>query len=561
MPPRAPIADLPTHAVTNMPPHLGDQDLWRENTALRDWVARFDGGWAEEHLAGAGRVAGAAETFDKADAANRYPPELKAFDRYGMRINQVAFHPAYHDLMEMAVGHGLTGFAWTHNKPGAQVAHMALTYLFSQAEGGVMCPMSMTYSVLPLFHANLGVCDDWIPRFLSTSYDRRDIPVTEKTGATIGMFMTEKQGGSDVRSNSTSARPAGAATGRDGAYLLSGHKFFCSAPMSDAFLTLAYTEGGQSCFLVPRWTPDGGRNRLAIQRLKDKLGNRSNASSEMEFQDTYGVMIGEEGRGIRTIIDMVQGNRIFCAASSAALMRQGLVQALHFTAHRTAFQKKLLQQPLMRNVLADLALEAEAALALVLRVAQAMDRAGDDAGEAALARIGTAIAKYWICKRAPFFLYEAMECHGGSGYIEESILPRLYREAPVNSIWEGSGNIMCLDVLRAMHREPEAVAALYGELELARGLDGRFDAEIDALKADLAQPADLELRARQLTERLAVALQAGLLLRYGPPAHADAFCASRLGPDWRGCFGTLPSECDFDAILERAMRAGPEIAV
>jgi len=318
---------------------------------------------------------------------------------------------------------------------------------------------------------------------------------------------------------------------------------------------IGYSNGGQSCFLVPRWTPDGARNSLAIQRLKDKLGNRSNASSEMEFQDTYGVMIGEEGRGIRTILDMVQGNRIYCAASSAALMRQGLVQALHFTSHRTVFQKRLQQQPLMQNVLADLALEVEAALALVLRVAQAMDNAADSDNEAALARIGTAIAKYWICKRAPFHIFEAMECHGGSGYIEDSILPRLYREALVNSIWEGSGNVMCLDVLRAMRREPDALSALFVELELARGLDERFDTEIDALNTDLAQRTDLELRARQLTERLAVALQAGLLLRFGPTAHAEAFCASRFGPLWRGCFGTLPANCDFDTILDRAMRA------
>ena len=555
MPPRAPIGELPTHAVTNMPPHLGDQDLWAEDAALQDWVGRFGGGWAKGHLAEAGRDAGRAKTFELAEAANRFPPELKSFDRYGMRINQVAFHPAYHELMALAVRHGLAGFAWTNRRPGAQVVHMALTYMFSQVEGGVMCPMSMTYSVLPMLFANPGAGDFLIPLLLSRDYDGRDVPLDEKTGATVGMFMTEKQGGSDVRSNATTARPCGSATGRDQAYFLTGHKFFCSAPMSDAFFTLAYTENGQSCFLVPRWKPDGTRNALFIQRLKDKLGNRSNASSEIEFQETYGVMIGEEGRGIRTIIDMVQGNRIFCAASSAAMMRQGLVQALHHTSHRSAFQKRLIQQPLMRNVLADLAVEAEAALALTLRVAQAMDNGEADAGEAALARLGTAIAKYWVCKRAPGHLYEAMECHGGSGYVEDSILPRLYREAPVNSIWEGSGNVMCLDVLRAMQREPEGLAALLAELSAARGGDAGFDRELDDLQRELGEEREPEARARAVTERLAILWQAALLMRFGPPTLTEAFCASRLGGRWTGCYGALPTGQDISAILDRAKRA------
>ncbi|MHA7772625.1 acyl-CoA dehydrogenase family protein [Roseibium sp. M-1] len=555
MPPRAPIGELPTHSVTNMPPHLGDQDLWAEDAALRDWVGRFGGSWAEGHLADAGRVAGKAETFELAEAANRFPPELKAFDRYGMRLNQVTFHPAYHDLMALSVRHGLASFAWTNRRPGAQVAHMALSYMFSQVEGGVMCPMSMTYSVLPMLYANPGAGDALIPLLLSRDYDGRDVPLGEKTGATVGMFMTEKQGGSDVRSNTTTARPVGSGTGRDEAYFLNGHKFFCSAPMSDAFFTLAYTEGGQSCFLVPRWTPDGARNTLFIQRLKDKLGNRSNASSEIEFQDTYGVMIGEEGRGIRTIIDMVQGNRIFCAASSAAMMRQGLIQALHHTGHRSAFQKRLIQQPLMRSVLADLAIEAEAALALTLRVAQAMDNGETEPGEAALARIGTAIAKYWVCKRAPNHLYEAMERHGGSGYVEESVLPRLYREAPVNSIWEGSGNVMCLDVLRAMKREPEGVAALLNEFEAACGSDRAFDREFDHLNRELTETHDLDPRARAITERLAILWQAALLIRFGPPALAEAYCASRLGRRWSGCYGALPAGLDVAAILDRVMRA------
>lgn len=538
-----------------MPPYIGDQNLWQDDKALRDWVNLFGGGWAQEQLARAGVEAGAALTFEKADAANRFPPELRAYDRYGMRINQVAFHPAYHDLMDLAIRHEVPNFAWNHKGPGAQVAHMALTYMFSQPEGGVMCPMAMTYAIVPVLNANKAAGNAWVPKLLSTTYDGRDIPVEEKSGATVGMFMTEKQGGSDVRSNSTQAVPIGGEKGPNSAYLLSGHKFFCSAPMSDAFLTLAYTEVGLSCFLVPRWKPDGERNNLAIQRLKDKLGNRSNASSEMEFQETWGMMIGEEGRGIPTIIEMVKGTRIYCAASSAAMMRQGLVQALHHTAHRSAFQKRLIQQPLMRNVLADLAIEAEAAVALVMRIASALDKSEENEDEAVLARIGTAIAKYWICKRAPAHLFEAMECHGGAGYIEESILPRLYREAPVNSIWEGSGNVICLDVLRALHREPAAISVILKELEGARGNNDLFDQAVVALKDELSNKEDLELRARGLTERLAIILQASLLLKYGPASTAEAFCLARLGTTWTGCYGTLPATVDIDPILERAIPA------
>ncbi len=565
--PVKPLANLKTHDVTNMPPHLGDQDLWRNDAALREGVAREGGGWAAETLADFGRIAGAAEIFEKADLANRHTPELKSFDRYGMRIDQVTYHPAYHDLMAVAVENQVPNFAWRHPRPGAQVVHGALTYMFNQAEGGVLCPMAMTYAVVPPLRANPAVGDDWIPRLLATSYDRRDMPIGEKTGATMGMFMTEKQGGSDVRANSTRAvatgatmgatmgATTGAIMGQGAEYRLTGHKFFCSAPMSDAFLTLAYTEVGLSCFLVPRWTPDGERNTLFIQRLKEKLGNRSNASSEIELQDTWGVMVGEEGRGVRTIIDMVQGNRFYCCFSSAALMRQGLVQALHHTTHRSAFQKKLIQHPLMRNVLADLAVEAEAALALSLRIGRAMDQAATDDGAAAFARIATAVGKYWICKRAPGHTFEAMECHGGPGYIEDSIMPRLYREAPVNSIWEGSGNIMCLDVLRAMFRQDAAVPAFLAELDAARGANAALDAAADRLKDDLARAEDLELKSRGITEMMAITLQAALLVRHAPAAVADAFCASRLGSRWTGAYGALPAGVDFDAIIARALPA------
>lgn len=554
--PRDPVDRLPTHDVTNMPPYLGDQDLWAGDIALREAVEREGGGWARDRLARFGRTAGAAETFFKADQANRHPPELKAFDRYGMRINQVEFHPAYHDLMWLAIANDVPSLAWKKEGPGAQVAHAALNYMLAQPEGGVMCPMAMTYAAIPALRTTPTVAEEWIPRLLSAEYDPRDIPVSEKSGATMGMFMTEKQGGSDVRANSTTAVALGVRSGTGAEYLITGHKFFCSAPMSDAFLMLAYAEGGLSCFLVPRWRPDGTRNAFFIQRLKDKLGNRSNASSEIEFQETWGVMVGEEGRGVRTILGMVQGTRMYCCVASAGLMRQGLVQALHHTSHRSAFQKRLVQQPLMRNVLADLALEVEGALALALRIARAMDESADDEIAGTLARIGTAVGKYWNCKRAPGHLFEAMECHGGPGYIEDSILPRLYREAPVNSIWEGSGNIMCLDVLRALHREPQTREALEAELAGARGCDARLDRAMATLQADLENPADAEARARTITESMALCLQAALLVRHAPAPVAEAFCASRLGERWSGSYGGLPAGIDCDVILSRAMPAG-----
>jgi putative acyl-CoA dehydrogenase len=555
LPPLKPLASLSTHEVTNMPPYIGDQDLWSGDAALREGVAREGGGWADDHLSAFGKATGTEENFEKAEQANRHHPELRPYDRHGMRVNQVDYHPAYHDLLGHAIENQVQSFAWKHQRPGGHVAHTALTYMINQVEGGIMCPMAMTYSAIPALGATTAVAEEWIPRLLSTSYDPRDIPVERKTGATMGMFMTEKQGGSDVRANSTRAAPAGLATGPGAGYRLTGHKFFCSAPMCDAFLTLAYSDGGLSCFLVPRWTPDGGRNTLMIQRLKDKLGNRSNASSEIEMQDTWGMMVGDEGRGVRTIIDMVQYNRFYCASSSSGLMRQALVQALHHATHRSAFQKKLVQQPLMRNVLADLALEVEAAVAFTLRLGRAIDEAPGDEGAAALARIGTAIGKYWICKRGPGHIGEALECLGGPGYIEESMMPRLYREAPLNSIWEGSGNVMCLDVQRAMAREPAAVPALMAELEAARGGNASLDAAIDTLRDELNDPEDFELRARGVTERMAVTLQAALLVRHAPHAVSDAFCASRLGSRWTGAYGALPRGVEFDAIIERAKPA------
>ncbi|WP_415184736.1 acyl-CoA dehydrogenase family protein [Phaeovulum sp.] len=551
MTPRDPIAILPTHEVFNVPIDIGDQDLWADDLALREWAGRLGGPSIISHLAATGKVFGAAEVFEKADQANRHGPELRAFDRQGMRINQVEFHPAYHDLMRLAVSQKVHNFPWAHGGAGGHVGMAALTYMFSQPEGGVMCPMSMTYSVVPALRAAPGVADEWMPRILSTDYDPRDIPAGEKTGALFGMFMTEKQGGSDVRAISTTATPIGTATGMGADYRLHGHKFFCSAPMCDAFLVLARTAGQDlSCFLVPRWRPDGSRNALFIQRIKDKLGNRSNATVEMEFSDVHGRMVGDEGRGIRTIIDMVTGNRMTCAASSAGLMRQALRQALHHTRHRSAFQRRLVDQPLMRAVLADMAIEVEAALALALRVAGAMDNAEKDADAQSIARVGTALAKYWNCKRAPSLVAEALECHGGSGYIEESIMPRLYREAPVNSIWEGSGNVLALDILRALTRTPETLSAVFKELEQARGYNGFLDRAIDDLRADLAMKDGQEGRMRDIGCKMALTLQ-GALLCQGSAEVADAFCASRLAGRYGGMFGALPQGCALDDIIER----------
>ena len=549
--PLKPQASLPTHEVLNMPPHLGDQDLWGEDIALREAVAQNGAGWAGDHLARFGKHMGQADMVYQSELANKHEPALKTFDRYGMRVDQVEFHPAYHTLMDAAVSHEVHSFAWNHAGPGAHVAHGALQYMYQQVEGGVMCPMAMGYSAIPSLNSTPGVAEQWLPRLLSTTYDQRDIPADQKHGVMIGMFMTEKQGGSDVRANTTRAEPVGIAEGIGQEYRLTGHKFFSSAPMCDAFLVLAYTAGGLSCFLVPRWRPDGTRNGIYLQRLKDKLGNKSNASSELEFIDAYGVMLGDEGRGVRTIIDMVQHNRFYCTTASAGMMRQGLRLALHHVRHRSAFQRKLVDQPLMRNVLADLAIETEAAMAYGMRLGRAIDEAESDPMAAALARIGTAIGKYWVCKRAPPHVGESLECLGGAGYVEESGLPRLYREAPLNGIWEGSGNVICLDVQRAMQREEAAVPAILAELEAAKGGNALLDHTAALVREDLADQEDFELRARAVTERLAVALQASLLVRHAPAAVADAFCATRLGERWHGAYGTLLKGTDFDAIIDR----------
>ena len=544
-----PIKQLPTHEVENMPPYMGNQDLWKNDKNLRDAVNREGAGWAEKNLSAFGHLMGCTEMFDHAEKANKNPPELKAFDQYGNRINYVDYHPSYHHLLGVAIKNEIPSFAWNHKKEGSQVAHMALTYMFNQVEGGVMCPMAMTYSVIPALKHNPDLEAQWLPKVLSNEYDDRDIPIDQKLGGTIGMFMTEKQGGSDVRANSTRAKPVSSSVGNGSEYLLTGHKYFCSAPMCDAFLVLANTNVGLSCFLVPRWKPNGERNSFFIQRLKDKLGNRSNASSEIELDNTLGTMIGEEGKGIKTILDMVIGNRIYCAVSSASLMRQAIVQVLHHVSHRSAFQKRLIDQPLMRNVVADMVLECEAALNLSLRVARAVDNQNSNEDERSFARISTAISKYWVTKRAPYLVFEALECHGGPGYIEESVMPRLYREAPLNSIWEGSGNVMCLDVLRALQRDKNALPALFKELDLAKGVNRNFDVSLANLKSKLESSRGIETEARLITEKMACLIQASIFIRSGQEEKISAFCYSRLGSIWSGAFGTLSEDTNFDEII------------
>jgi putative acyl-CoA dehydrogenase len=539
-----------THEVLNQPPPLEGYNLFDHDRVLGEALGREGGGWAQERVRRFGEQVGG-EPLRWGEQANKNVPVLRTHDRFGHRIDEVDFHPAWHKLMDLAVTNELHALPWREPRPGAHVARAALFYLLSQVEAGVLCPIAMTYSVVPALRLQRDLAAEWEPRFTSNVYDSRMIPAAEKRGAICGMAMTEKQGGSDVRANTTRARPLG--RGGPGAeYEVTGHKWFCSAPMSDAFLVLAQTERGLSCFLLPRWCPDGTRNRFHLQRLKDKLGNRSNASSEVEFAGAWARMVGEEGRGVPTIIEMVNHTRLDCVIGSSAWMRQAVAQALHHCAHRSAFGKKLVDQPLMQNVLADLAIESEAATTAMMRLARAYDEGASDERQNLFKRLATAVVKYWVCKRCPVAVGEALECLGGNGYVEESMLPRLYREAPLSSIWEGSGNVMCLDVLRAMGRSPESVEAFFAEIDLARGADRRLDAFVDRLRDDLADFDAVETRARVVVERMALALQGSLLARYADPAVADAFSASRLGGEHGLAFGTLPRGVDFRRIIERA---------
>lgn len=541
------MAGNSTHTVTNQPPPLVGYDLFTADRALAEAVGRHTApellDEVRDELAALGRAAGSTQLQEWATQANEHPPRLHTHDRYGHRIDEVEFHPAWHRLLGKGVGAGLTG-AWT--RPAGHVRRAAGFLVWTQVEAGNCCPLSMTHAAVPALRTDPALAAEWEPRLTSTIYDRELRPAERKPGALFGMGMTEKQGGSDVRGNTTEARPLTEA----GTYTLTGHKWFCSAPMSDGFLVLAQAPGGLTCFLVPRVLADGTRNVFLIQRLKDKLGNRSNASAEVEFDGTWARRVGEEGHGVRTIIEMVAATRLDCALGSAGLMRQAVAQAVHHCTHREAFGGKLADKPLMRNVLADLALESEAATALTLRLAAAYDDGGER--ERAFLRLAVPAAKYWITKRCAPVAVEAAECLGGNGYVEESGLPRLVRESPLNSVWEGAGNVQALDVLRALQREPDALDACLTEIGRAHGADHRLDRAVKDLFTELADLDGIEGRARRLVERLALVLQGSLLVRYAPPEVADAFSASRLAGDHGASFGTLPRGLDLGSVVERA---------
>ncbi len=547
--PLAPAASHATHEVLNQPSTLDGLNLYTSHTALVEATRREGAEWIEERAGALGALAGGEATrwgFE----ANENPPKLHTHDRYGHRIDEVEFHPAWHELMGMAVASELHSLPWTETRPGAHAARAAMYMTAAQAEAGFGCPITMTFAAVPALRAQPELAAEWEPRLTATTYEPRLMPGAQKGSALCGMAMTEKQGGSDVRANTTVARALNGG-GPGAEYELTGHKWFCSAPMCDLFLVLAQAPEGLSCFAVPRVLGDGSRNPFALQRLKDKLGNRSNASSEVEFRGTWGRMVGEPGRGVPTIIEMVGHTRLDCVIGTAAGMRLGVVQATHHAAQRSAFGRRLIDQPLMRNVLADLSLESEAATALAMRLARAYDEAPSDESAQRFKRLATAVGKYWVCKRGPGHAFEALECLGGNGYVENSGMPRLYREMPLTSIWEGSGNVMSLDVLRALSRSPATLEDFFAEVALAAGANAHLDHHLDALRAEFADPHELEARARRVVEAMGLALQGSLLVRHAPAAVADAFCASRLGGGGGLAYGTLPAGCDFDAILAR----------
>ncbi|HVR47434.1 MAG TPA: isovaleryl-CoA dehydrogenase [Candidatus Binatia bacterium] len=540
---------MATHVVENQPPTFENYNVFTSDRALNDAIAHLSPEASTGEIAELGGLAGRPDVIALGFEANEHPPELRTHDRFGNRIDEVRFHPAWHALLRHATSAGLHGTPWQDAQPFAHLRRAVKFYVWGQVESGHGCPISMTYAAVPVLREQPELAE-WFAPLTRPEYDPRQIPIAQKSSALCGMGMTEKQGGSDVRANTTRAEPAGGrGPGRE--YRLTGHKWFCSAPMNDAFLVLAQTSGGLSCFLVPRVLPDGTRNAFAIARLKDKLGNRSNASAEVEFDATAGRLIGDEGEGLQRIVEMVNYTRLDCTIGSAGLMRAALAAAIHHATYRRAFGKTLIEQPLMQNVLADLALESEAATVLFVRVARAIDDSARDERAAALKRIGTALAKYYVCKRAPVVVGEALECLGGNGYVEESVMPRLYREAPLNSIWEGSGNINALDVLRILRKQPEALAAWRDELAPALG-EPRVAAQAKRLENELRE-ADLgEAQARAVAERMAQLWQAALLLSYAPAEIGDAFVTSRIGGEWGRTLGTLPRGAALRAIVERA---------
>jgi putative acyl-CoA dehydrogenase len=539
----------PPEVVFNQPPPLENYNLFESDVALQEAIRRYDGQWIEAEARAFGELLGRPETLQLGVQANRFPPELRTHDRFGNRIDEVTYHPAYHALMRLGVEARTHALPWLESRPGAHVARAALVMLRHQVDEGTSCPLTMTFAAIPSLRRQEEIAREWEPRALSAIYDPRSVPASRKDGVLFGMAMTERQGGSDVRTNTTRAEPI-SGNGLGGEYALTGHKWFCSAPMCDAFLVLAQAPRGIACFLLPRWRPDGSRNAFHLQRLKDKLGNRSNASSEVELRGSWARIIGEEGRGIATIMEMVRHTRLDCALGSAAAMRKAVAEAIHHAAHRKAFGKYLVHQPLMRNVLADLCLESEAATALAMRLAHAFDRSREDPEEQRFARVATAIAKFWIAKRAPILIAEALECLGGNGYVEESSLPRLYRDAPLNSLWEGAGNVQCLDVLRSINKDPETLEVLRGELGKAAGSNRVYDRFWQSLER--AREADSEYAARVQVTKFALALQASTLIRAGHAAIADLFCSARLGGEMGMMFGTLPATNGVAELLERA---------
>ncbi|UTT49477.1 acyl-CoA dehydrogenase family protein [Rhodococcus gordoniae] len=534
-----------THEVFNQAPDLEPYRA-ADDPALLEGLRREGARWAQDEVRELGALAGSPRAQDWGRLANEYPPVLHTHDRHGHRVDEVEFHPHWHDLMTVAVENGLHAAPWRDPRPGAHVARAAKFYVWGHTDAGHMCPISMTYAAIPALRHNAELAERYEPLLAAPHYDFGLREPSSKQGLIAGMSMTEKQGGSDVRANTTTATP-----NADGSYTIVGHKWFTSAPMSDLFLTLAQTEHGPSCFLLPRVLPDGTRNAIRIQRLKDKLGNKSNASSEIEYENAIGWLVGPEGRGINTIIEMVNMTRLDCVIGSAVNMRVATLRAVHHARHRKAFGALLVDQPLMRNVLSDLVVESDAATTMMMRLAGATDRAAGDEQEAALRRIALAVTKYWVCKRAPALTAEALECLGGNGYAEESGMPRLYRESPLMSIWEGSGNVAALDALRAMARQPDTVEAFFTEVRLAEGSDPRLDSAIARVGKELADLEDAEYRARRVVELMALVLQGAQLVRHGHPAVAEAFCRSRLDDDWGIAMGTLPTGVDTAAILER----------
>ncbi|MET0190193.1 MAG: acyl-CoA dehydrogenase family protein [Pseudonocardia sediminis] len=547
----APRTDLRTHVVTNQVPPAGDRNLFDTDPALREALDREGGGWAADRLRAAGAVAGSEHVAELARLANTHSPTLRTHDRYGQRIDEVEFHPAWHELMSLAAEHEVGTVAWKHRESYGTVVRAALSIVFYQAEAGIMCPMSLSNAAPAVLRLVPEIAQVWEPLVLSTEHDPRSMPLPGKRGAMIAIAATEKQAGSDLRQTTTVAEPVGAG-GPGGEYLLRGHKWFCSVPQADAFVTLARTGSGLSCFLMPRWLPDGTRNAVNVVRLKDKMGNKSNASSELEFDGAMAWMLGEEGRGVASMMGHIHRSRLDIATAPVGLMRQAVSAAVHHASHRSAFGGELSKQPLMRGVLADLALEAEASTALLMRIARAYDEEHTDEAARAFGRLGVAATKYWLNKRAVPVVAEAMEVHGGNGYVEDSPIARIFRETPLNGIWEGAGNVVCLDVLRAMRRDPGSVEAFLAEVDDASGADPRLDAAVADLRDLFDSVAYDEGLARLLVERMALTLQGSLLVRHAPAPVAEAFLAGRLSPGGGRVFGTLPSSVDADALIARA---------